>query len=172
MGTVCSVAFQKAQCCPRGAPRNAPLLHPARNTWDSVLHEIPCVGGGVLFLKYEVPCKSSWSPLEILVVCYRCFIVYFQTAVFPFFGVFFFSFSIKSFQKSLTSHPWQSASQSPQVPSREIPPPAPVTVSRQLGGLLFEELGVHVYQHWRRHHPEHEPPLRAGSRDSANSGGL
>lgn len=111
VGTVCSVAFQKAQCCPQGTHLSCTLQGTPGTVY--CLRYLVWVGGGVLFLKYEVPCKSSWSHLEILVVRYRCFIVYFQTAVFPFFGVFFFSFSIKSFQKSLTSHPWQSASQKP-----------------------------------------------------------
>lgn len=76
------------------SPENTPglsALSPPRNTWDSLLPEVSCVGWGLVSEVWS-PCKASWSHLEILVLCYRCFIVYFQTAVFPFFSLFFFYF--------------------------------------------------------------------------------
>lgn len=56
VGTVHSVAFQKAQCCPQRTPLDSALC-PLLGTPGTVYCLRYLVWAGVLFLKYEVPVK-------------------------------------------------------------------------------------------------------------------
>lgn len=124
-GQLCWGPARETGLAPRRAQLATPSSQPTRNTSeDGLIAFGVCSAVGVLFLQGEVPLKLDAHAWRILPVCYRCFTVYFQTAAFPFFSLFFLFFFLNKIPPEtigLTSLAC-FLSRSPRVPHHAMPP--------------------------------------------------
>ena len=95
-GQLCWGPARETDLAPHRAQLATPSSQPTRSTSEdgSIAFGV-CSAVGGLFLQGEVPLKLDAHAWRILPVCYRCFTVYFQTAAFPFFSLFFLFFFFK-----------------------------------------------------------------------------